>query len=358
MLEKGPRPRSDVTLSLVMSDSKAGAAADAASDASGSSDDTYDPAEERRRALAGDGGGGSDDDGDGGRSDVARDGDASRVRFADRVEHASGADAADAPPPNPLEALMGFDTGVKMRDFFRLSLTKLLGKQPGLTKYGREPGDQRRWRAVVDAVEEGAVTEDLHDLVVEISPWGHPPGGRWTLAHARTLAGGDTGSGDVGGATGDAIVYNHHTGSLEAPAGGSASTEAAPAAVPIVERVKAFFYEDSSFSRSFEDWAASNVGSVDPDSEEMKLEYTDMHKSFLGFFEERLTKFIEGCGSSSREFYLALKEAEHSHPESTDARFTQVMLAAIDFAAFMELMRDMAREQSQRSAAVAARERK
>lgn len=55
----------------------------------------------------------------------------------------------------------------------------------------------------------------------------------------------------------DEVEYQHHTAPGAAKGG-------------VVERVKAFFYEELSFSDEFNAWAATRCGVVDPDSSEVR----------------------------------------------------------------------------------------
>lgn len=81
---------------------------------------------------------------------------------------------------------------------------------------------------------------------------------------------------------------------------------------------------------------------------QMKLEYTQLHNDFIAFFEEKLEKVIASCGSSVREFYQLLRAADRKNSSGADARFTQVMLAAVEFEPFITLMKEMAREERAR----------
>mmetsp|Transcript_16578 Transcript_16578/g.46456 ORF Transcript_16578/g.46456 Transcript_16578/m.46456 type:complete len:135 (-) Transcript_16578:72-476(-) len=108
----------------------------------------------------------------------------------------------------------------------------------------------------------------------------------------------------------------------------------------IVEKVKKYFYEDDSFEATFMEWARSNADAIALDKEEMRLEYTHLHESFLKFFEEQMEKFITDAGSTSEDFYRELKANIRENGEGEDHSFVQIMMAAIEFNTFMQMMRE------------------
>eukprot|EP00500_Bicosoecida_sp_ms1_P001527 CAMPEP_0203806892 /NCGR_PEP_ID=MMETSP0115-20131106/764_1 /ASSEMBLY_ACC=CAM_ASM_000227 /TAXON_ID=33651 /ORGANISM="Bicosoecid sp, Strain ms1" /LENGTH=118 /DNA_ID=CAMNT_0050715559 /DNA_START=191 /DNA_END=544 /DNA_ORIENTATION=+ len=111
-------------------------------------------------------------------------------------------------------------------------------------------------------------------------------------------------------------------------------------AAGIVDRVKAYFYEDDTFEETFLAWAKEHSDVISKDEEEMKLEYTALHESFLAFFEERMEKFIADAGSTPSEFYKAIKKAVLDDPSGEDNSFIQIVLAAVEFSTFMQMMRE------------------
>lgn len=60
----------------------------------------------------------------------------------------------------------------------------------------------------------------------------------------------------------------------------------------LVSKVIAFFFDDDEFAQTFERFAESHCHVFDIESDEMKLEYTDIYNQFLELFESKL----EGTG--------------------------------------------------------------
>lgn len=56
----------------------------------------------------------------------------------------------------------------------------------------------------------------------------------------------------------------------------------------IVSKVIAFFFDDDEFAQTFERFAETHCHDFDLDTEEMKLEYTDIYNQFLELFEAKL----------------------------------------------------------------------
>ena len=55
----------------------------------------------------------------------------------------------------------------------------------------------------------------------------------------------------------------------------------------IVDLVSTYFFENEDFASSFEKWVDEHSDIVDLESEEYKLEYTELHQKFNAMFEER-----------------------------------------------------------------------
>lgn len=111
----------------------------------------------------------------------------------------------------------------------------------------------------------------------------------------------------------------------------------------IVEDVQEYFYSDEDFASFFEVWCKDNCHAIDLETEENKLEYTDLYNDFLRAFEDKITTFIEDRGSCVQDFYDMLKAAEHNSDYDI---FAQIMNATIDFDVFMQMMRETAHQVS------------
>lgn len=118
------------------------------------------------------------------------------------------------------------------------------------------------------------------------------------------------------------------------------------AAEPLVAAVQRYFFEEGSFAEAVERWTrehvdeAGDVPEVPRGDEGYSLRHTELHASFLAMLQAQLTRFLAGKGASPADFYRALKRARRERPRSLDARFVQLVLAATDFNAFIELLRD------------------
>ena len=82
----------------------------------------------------------------------------------------------------------------------------------------------------------------------------------------------------------------------------------APDGAALVAAVQSFFYENDDFAEIFERFANENCDVIDLASEEMKLEYTELHQEFVSIFEEQMEGFIESQGSSVIDFYSVLRD--------------------------------------------------
>ncbi|KAJ8578512.1 hypothetical protein ON010_g685 [Phytophthora cinnamomi] len=56
----------------------------------------------------------------------------------------------------------------------------------------------------------------------------------------------------------------------------------------LVNKVISFFFDNDEFAHTFETFAENHCHAFDLDSDEMKLEYTDIYNEFLALFEEKL----------------------------------------------------------------------
>jgi len=87
-------------------------------------------------------------------------------------------------PPNPLLGLLNFDTEMEKSHFFRSSLMRVAGKPSNYNERAFNP----KWATVCDAVQNGVFTnDDLHDLIMEVWPYIHPPGHRWQIQQFEEL---------------------------------------------------------------------------------------------------------------------------------------------------------------------------
>uniref|UniRef100_A0A7S2V171 Cilia- and flagella-associated protein 36 n=1 Tax=Fibrocapsa japonica TaxID=94617 RepID=A0A7S2V171_9STRA len=109
---------------------------------------------------------------------------------------------------------------------------------------------------------------------------------------------------------------------------------------PIVEKVQQYFYEDDDFAKIFEDFVAEHAHIVDLDTEENRLEYTELYQQFQALYEKHLEAFIVEQGSSVMEFYQQLKKATDEDQTSAIALFGQILTATCDFDIFMLMMKE------------------
>ena len=110
----------------------------------------------------------------------------------------------------------------------------------------------------------------------------------------------------------------------------------------IVAKVGRYFFEDSSFSQTFEQWVSKNAPRIDPslNDDEYPLEYTALYEEFKKLYEGLLEDYIEREGSSTEAFYAELREATERDEDSSEALMGQIMLATTDFDVFMLMMKE------------------
>ena len=77
----------------------------------------------------------------------------------------------------------------------------------------------------------------------------------------------------------------------------------------IVAKVGRYFFEDSSFSQTFEAWVSKHAPRIDPSlsDDEYPLEYTTLYEEFKKLYEGLLEDYIEREGSSTEAFYAELR---------------------------------------------------
>ena len=114
----------------------------------------------------------------------------------------------------------------------------------------------------------------------------------------------------------------------------------------IVAKVGRYFFEDSSFSQTFEAWVSKNAPRIDPtlNDDEYPLEYTALYEEFKKLYEGLLEDYIEREGSSTEAFYAELREATERDEDSSEALMGQIMLATTDFDVFMLMMKESRRQ--------------
>ena len=108
----------------------------------------------------------------------------------------------------------------------------------------------------------------------------------------------------------------------------------------IVAKVQHYLFEEDDFESTFMKWGQDHCDIIDVESEEMKLEYTDLHNKFLEFFEAKIEAVITKNGSDVRTFYRILKERSIADPDGDDSMFIQIMLAVVEFDVFMQMMKE------------------
>ncbi|RYH15278.1 hypothetical protein EON65_32010 [archaeon] len=111
----------------------------------------------------------------------------------------------------------------------------------------------------------------------------------------------------------------------------------------IIDKLQAYFFEDDRLSDYFEQYIKDNCYIVDLDSEEYKLEYTEVYNDYKRKFEEKVESFIESnLKVSIHDVYGALKHVVETDENSMGAFFAQILIAVTDFDVFMTVMREMA----------------
>ena len=113
----------------------------------------------------------------------------------------------------------------------------------------------------------------------------------------------------------------------------------------IVKKMERYFYEDDEFAEIFEEFANKNASKIDLDTDECKLEYTELYDEFHALYEGALSEYIEKQGSTTKQFYSEVRVAFEKDDKSDVAVFAQIMMATCDFDVFLMLMRETARRQ-------------
>mmetsp|Transcript_14920 Transcript_14920/g.47559 ORF Transcript_14920/g.47559 Transcript_14920/m.47559 type:complete len:149 (+) Transcript_14920:7-453(+) len=96
----------------------------------------------------------------------------------------------------------------------------------------------------------------------------------------------------------------------------------------------------------FESFFKANCHHFD-DSEEHKLQYTALYEEFQSLFETVLQEFLDAEGMDQATFYEKAKSIE-SGDDGVARHFLSVVVAGAEYGPFVEIMRDMRREQDSR----------
>ncbi|CAM9614352.1 unnamed protein product, partial [Heterosigma akashiwo] len=94
------------------------------------------------------------------------------------------------------------------------------------------------------------------------------------------------------------------------------------------------------FAAVFEKFVEENAHTIDLDSDENKLEYTDLYNEYQKLFESQLEGFIESQGSSVLEFYSEVRKANEEDPDSATAVLGRIMASTCDFDVFLYMMKE------------------
>ncbi|KAG7392822.1 hypothetical protein PHYPSEUDO_014309 [Phytophthora pseudosyringae] len=107
----------------------------------------------------------------------------------------------------------------------------------------------------------------------------------------------------------------------------------------LVNKVIAFFFDNDEFAHTFETFAELHCHAFDLDSDEMKLEYTDIYNEFLALFEQKLEAFIRSQGATVHEFYELVRRAYDVDRQSGTVLCSEILVATADFDVFVLMMR-------------------
>ncbi|ETP40383.1 hypothetical protein F442_12270 [Phytophthora nicotianae P10297] len=107
----------------------------------------------------------------------------------------------------------------------------------------------------------------------------------------------------------------------------------------LVNKVISFFFDNDEFAHTFETFAEHHCHAFDLDSDEMKLEYTDIYNEFLALFEEKLEAYIRSQGATVHEFYDMVRRAYETDRQSGTVLCSEILVATADFDVFVLMMR-------------------
>lgn len=115
----------------------------------------------------------------------------------------------------------------------------------------------------------------------------------------------------------------------------------------ILEQLQKYFYEDTTLSKSLEQFVEHNCGIMDLETDEYQLQYTEVHREFKNLLERLLETFIENqMHINIKDVFAAMSRKIEENEQSMEAFFAQVLLAAADFEVFISMMRDMKQQKN------------
>ncbi|KAL4162265.1 hypothetical protein PRNP1_002812 [Phytophthora ramorum] len=112
-----------------------------------------------------------------------------------------------------------------------------------------------------------------------------------------------------------------------------------PGSSDLVDKVISFFFDNDEFAHTFEAFAELHCHAFNLDSDEMKLEYTDIYNEFLALFEEKLEAYIQSQGATVHEFYDLVRRAYEVDRQSGTVLCSEILVATADFDVFVLMMR-------------------
>jgi hypothetical protein len=116
----------------------------------------------------------------------------------------------------------------------------------------------------------------------------------------------------------------------------------------LINRVKDYFFSDPILGQELESFAEKHVDIVRLDeieSNEYRLEYTDVYEQYRSLFERKIESFImDTLDSSIQRFYNALSTKIEQEPDGADAVFGELLLGVTNFDCFVLMMKDKARD--------------
>lgn len=115
----------------------------------------------------------------------------------------------------------------------------------------------------------------------------------------------------------------------------------------IISKVQEFFFMNEELAHSFESFIDKHSHVVNLDTEEYKLEYTEVFNDYKKLFENKMETYItKDLNCSITDFYRALKKETENDADSSEAVFGQILASITDFDIFMVMMRESAAKQN------------